>query len=384
MRILYLNHTALISGAEHSLLTLLEGLPADVEPFLACPPGQLATAARAAAIPVIEVPGTDGSLKLHPWHTSRALVDLGRAALSVRAAARRIGADLIHANTIRAGLVASAVARVGGPPVVAHVRDRLPPGAVSDATLRALVRGARVVIANSRYTASRIPPGRAEVRVIPNPVNLDRFAPASGDSAATRSSLGIDPSDFVLAVIGQITPWKGQDVAVQVAGELSGSTPPVRLLLAGSAKFTSTATRFDNRAYIGELRDLIAGLGLDDTVVFLGERDDVPDILAATDLVLVPSWEEPFGRAVIEAMAMGVPVIATDVGGPAEIIRDGIDGLLLPPRRPEVWAGAVRSLIAEPDRRREMGRRGREHAVARFGVERHVQAVLEAYERALR
>jgi len=384
VRVLYLNHTALVSGGEHSLLGLMQGLPAEVEPLLACPRGPLATAARAASIPVIEIPGTDGSLKLHPWHTPRAIVELGRAAIRLRATAKRVGADLVHANSIRAGLVASAVARIGGPRAVTHVRDHLPAGAMSDVTLRTLVAGSRVVIANSRYTASRIPPGRAEVRVIPNGVDVRRFAPPAPDSVTTRSSLGIDPSDFVLAVIGQITPWKGQDLAIQVAGELSGSPPPVRLLLAGSVKFTSTATRFDNRAYIGELRDLIDKLGLDDTVVFLGERDDVPDILAATDLVLVPSWEEPFGRAVIEAMAMGVPVIATDVGGPAEIIRDGIDGLLLPPRRPEVWAEAVRSLSAEPERRTEMGRRGREQAVARFGVERHVEAVLDAYERALR
>jgi glycosyltransferase involved in cell wall biosynthesis len=79
-------------------------------------------------------------------------------------------------------------------------------------------------------------------------------------------------------------------------------------------------------------------------------------------------------------MAAGVPVIATEVGGPAEIIRDGVDGLLLPPRRVEVWAEAVRALAAQPGELAEMGRRGRQRAAARFGVGRHVEAVLEAYE----
>lgn len=383
MRILYLNHTGLMSGAERSLLTLVEGLPREVEPLVACPAGPLAVASRALGAQVTEIPGTDASLKLHPLHTSRGVADLVRSAFAVRAAARSGGPDLAHANTIRAGLVASAVARIGGPPVVAHVRDRMPPGLASDATLKALVAGARIVIANSRYTAARLPAGRAEVRVIPNPVNLRRFSRRSVDRAVVRSQLRIDPSDLVLAVIGQITPWKGQDLAIRVAAELSQSQPGLRLLIAGSAKFASRATRFDNRAYAAELHRIVRTLRLDGRVFFLGEREDVPEILAATDLVLVPSWEEPFGRAVIEAMAMGVPVIATDVGGPAETIRDGVDGLLLPPRRPEAWVAAVRSLVAQPERLREIGRHGQD-AAARFGVERHVEAVLEAYEAALR
>jgi glycosyltransferase involved in cell wall biosynthesis len=297
----------------------------------------------------------------------------------VRSAARRIGADLVHANSTRAGLAA-----VAAPPAVVHVRDRLPAGFLSDITLRALSSRSRVLIANSRYTASRLPRGGAEVRVIANPVDLERFNPDLVDPDVARTSLGIDEADCVLAVVGQITPWKGQDLAIRVAGELSGSEPVVRLLIVGSPKFTSRATRLDNPAYQAELQGLADALELGDRVRFMGEREDIPEILAASDIVLVPSWEEPFGRAIIEAMAMGVPVIATDTGGPSEIIDDGDDGLLLPPRRHEPWADAVRGLIAQPERLVEIGRRGREKAAARFGVERHVEAVLQAYEAALR
>jgi glycosyltransferase involved in cell wall biosynthesis len=383
VKILYLNHTGLVSGAERSLLTLVEGLPREVEPLVACPAGPLAAASRALGVPVTEIPGTDASLSLHPLHTSRGVADLVRSALAVRATVRSSKPDLAHANTIRAGLVASAVERIGGPPVVAHVRDRLPPGLIADATLKALVTGPRLVIANSRYSAARIPVGRAEVRVIPNPVDLKRFSRSSADRAAARSRLCIEPTDTVLAVIGQITPWKGQDLAIRVAAGLAPAQPGLRLLIVGSAKFTSRAARFDSRAYEAELHRTVTKLGLDGRVLFLGEREDVPAILAAADLVLVPSWEEPFGRVVIEAMAIGVPVIATAVGGPSEIIDDGVDGLLLPPRRPEPWVAATRSLLAQPERLRDLGRRGHETAAARFGVERHVEAVLEAYEAVL-
>jgi glycosyltransferase involved in cell wall biosynthesis len=368
-----------MSGAERSLLTLVEGLPADVEPFLACPPGPLAAAARELGVPTIDVPGTAGSLRPHPVHTPRTVADIIRAARKARSLTRRVGADLVHANSTRAGLAASSVAR----PAVVHVRDRLPSGLLSDATLKTLVARTRVLIANSRYTAARIPAGKAEVRVIANPVDLGRFRPEAVDPGAARARLRLGESELVLTVVGQITPWKGQDLAIRVASELAGGEPPARLLIVGSPKFTSAATRLDNRAYLAELHRLVAALGLGDTVRFLGEREDIPEILAATDLVLVPSWEEPFGLAVIEAMAMAVPVLATEVGGPAEIISDGEDGLLLPPHQHERWAEAIRSLIARPERLAEIGRGGRAKAAARFGVERHVESVLEAYELAL-
>jgi glycosyltransferase involved in cell wall biosynthesis len=383
MRVLFLNHTGVVSGAERSLLALIENLPSEVEPCLACPPGPLAELARERGLSIATVPGTDGSLRLHPVHTARALLDLLRAALAVRRQARRAGIDLVHANTSRAGLVATTVSRLGGSPAIVHVRDRLPPGAISDTILRILVNGARVVIANSHYTADRFPSGRAEVRVIDNPVDVESLAALKLDRTAPRARLGLEPDAVVLAVIGQITPWKGQELAIRVASQLSELERPVRLLIVGSAKFVSPGTRFDNRAYEQHLRRLAGSLGVADTVSFLGEREDVPEILAATDLLLAPSWEEPFGRSVVEAMAMGVPVIATNIGGPAEIIEDGADGCLLPPRQPEVWAEKVRVLLSRPDQLRAMGQRGRERALARFGTSRHVEAVLEVYRSVL-
>ena len=101
-------------------------------------------------------------------------------------------------------------------------------------------------------------------------------------------------------------------------------------------------------------------------------------MLAATDVLLVPSWEEPFGRSVIEAMAMGVAVVATSVGGPAEIVADGDDGLLLAPRRPQQWADAVGDLLADRPRRDRIAERARLSA-ARFGREHHVEAIVALY-----
>jgi L-malate glycosyltransferase len=386
VNVLYLNHTSEVSGGERSLLDLLAGLPDDVHAAVACPEGPLAEAVRDLGVPFVEAPGAQGSLKLHPIHTTRGVGDIARGAWAVRRTAKGLGADLVHANSIRAGLAAGLAASVGGPPAVVHVHDSLPPGRFSAVALREIGKRAALVIANSHHTKASFARVRLTdaVRVIHGPVDLERFDPAEFDRSHARARLGLESSTFALAVVAQITPWKGQDHAVRVLAQLKAGGPDVRLLLVGSPKFVSGATRYDNRAYAGFLERLTESLDLADEVVFLGERDDVPEILRAVDVLLAPSWDEPFGLAVVEAMAMQVPVVATNVGGPSEIVRSGEDGLLLPPRAPETWANSIRELIRRPELRREMGQKARERVAERFSTEAHVKGVLAAYEEALR
>jgi L-malate glycosyltransferase len=184
-------------------------------------------------------------------------------------------------------------------------------------------------------------------------------------------------------MVAQITPWKAQDDAIRALAQIKPRHPKARLLLVGSAKFVSRATRFDNRAYLRELERLTHDLGLTDSVTFLGEREDVPELLRASDLLLAPSWDEPFGRCVAEGMAMRLPVIATAVGGPAEIVEAGTSGLLLPPRSPDAWAEQVDRLLADPEERARLGAAGRTRVATSFSVDAHVAAVLSVYREAL-
>jgi L-malate glycosyltransferase len=379
--VLYVNQTAQVSGAERSLLTLLEGLPAEAGAALACPYGDLAEAAVRLEVPVLPIPGTDASFRMHPLHTSRAALELRRSSHAVRAVVRSRRPGVVHANTTRAGLISLAARRRGGPPLLVHIRDWVPDGAVPRLTLRTLARGADLVVANSRWIAEQVRRAApsARVQVIHNPVDLRRFDPGAVDRRAAREALGLSDADLALAVVAQLTPWKGQDDAVRVVAALAERGVSARLVLGGSAKFVAAGTRFDNRAFEQQLVDLVRALGVEDRVIFAGEREDVPDLLGAVDVLLVPSWREAFGRIAAEAMAMGRPVVATDVGGPAEIVRDGVDGLLLAPRDPARWADAVERLLADPDLRKQMGESGRERARAEFGAERHVAALLDAY-----
>jgi L-malate glycosyltransferase len=384
VRVLYVNHTAEVSGGERSLLNLLAALPDTVQAQVATPHGRLTEESRALGIPTTAIPGTAGSLRLHPLHTPRALGEMAAAAASVRLAARRHRATLIHANSIRAGVVLGLSHAPAA--TVVHVRDCLPPGPLSSATLRLLASTATTVVANSEYTARsvRALAPRARLEVVHNPVDLEHWNPARIDRVHARTSLReVRERSLLLGVVAQLTPWKGQDTAIEALRLLRKQGIDAHLLLIGSAKFLARSTRYDNGAYVAGLRERIAHADLEDRVSWLGEREDVPELVSALDVLLAPSWEEPFGRALIEAMALEVPVVATSVGGPPEIIQDGREGYLVAPRDPEAWARAIRRFADSHKLGWEMGRAGRRRVQEAFTIDHHVAAMLDVYERAL-
>jgi glycosyltransferase involved in cell wall biosynthesis len=307
------------------------------------------------------------------------------SAWQVRRACRRHRAELVHANSIRAGIVLG-LARCHRVATVVHVRDCLPPGPLSTATLRLIATSATTIVANSRYTARSVQAAvpTARVEVVHNPVDLKRFDPENIDRAEARARLGpAGKRAPLLGVLAQLSPWKGQDTAIEALKLLRDEELDAHLLLIGSAKFVARSTRFDNEQYVTRLHELVAAGGLEGRVSWLGEREDVPELLRALDILLLPSWEEPFGRALIEAMALGVPVIASNVGGPPEILDDGREGYLLAPREPRAWARAIAGIAEDPERAKAMGLAGRRRVEQAFTLDAHVAAMLGVYEGAL-
>jgi glycosyltransferase involved in cell wall biosynthesis len=383
VNVLYVNHTGVLGGAEHSLLTLLEALPADVTAIVASPAGPLHDRVRALGARVEELPGTSGSFRLHPVRTPRAILDVARSAVEVGAIARRRRVDLIHANSVRAGLIAAPGHVVAGSPTIVHVRDVIPTGAAGSLVTHLLRWGTSRAICISEHVATSLGQ-RVDATVIPNGVDLERFDPAGTDRAAQRAKLELGPGDRALGVVAQITPWKGQaDAIAALAALRRGAHPRARLLLIGEAKFTARDTRFDNVAFKASLVGQARRLGVAEAVTFLGERTDVPALLHALDVVLVPSWNEPFGRSVIEAMAMERAVIATSIGGPSEIIDDGRTGVLVQPLDVDAWIREIARLLANDGLRSRLGRAGRAALIGRFDAETHVRRIVEAYQTVL-
>jgi glycosyltransferase involved in cell wall biosynthesis len=384
MRVLVVDHTALVSGAQRALVETVVGADDHIEFEVLCPEGPLAEELRANGIAVHTFRGTAGSLRLHPIRTPRALLDIVASARSLAKVAAERQVDLVHANSIRAALIAVAARAFGAPPAIAHIHDCLPAGATSLAVRTILGRGSSRLIAVSCYAAEafRTPGSARPIDVLYNPIDLTRFDAAAWTQQAARAELDIPADVPLVGVIAQITPWKSQDTVIEAFADVVKRFPDARLVLVGEPKFVGKDVRFDNRAFKDRLVRLIADLGLQEHVAFWGERRDIPTVAAALDVLAVPSWEEPLGRAALEALAMETPVLATSVGGAAEVVRDGVDGVIVPPHQPSAWAAAITRLLEDGELRARMGKSGRQR-VQEFRQDRYRARLRAVYSETL-
>jgi glycosyltransferase involved in cell wall biosynthesis len=191
---------------------------------------------------------------------------------------------------------------------------------------------------------------------------IPRVHPARGAGGATREELHIAPDTFVVAVLGRLADWKGQDVLVRALAEAALAEAGAVGLIAGDAYPGEAAP---------DIAGLAASLGVADRVRLLGFRRDPGDVLAAADVVAVPSTRpDPLPNSAIEALAAGRPVVAAAHGGLPEIVRDRATGLLVRPGDPAALARALRELADDPERRAAMGQAAAADARERFGLER--------------
>jgi glycosyltransferase involved in cell wall biosynthesis len=301
-----------------------------------------------------------------------ALADLNRT-FRVRAAGRlrRLlrGADLLHTHTLAA---ANVLSRLASPaPVVAHlhIENRFRPA--TEPVLRRLDswtarRCARLVAVSEDTRRAYLEQGYPDrVEVVYNGVELDGAAPAG----ALRAELGVPDGAPLIGEVARLCDVKGQRELIEALAAL----PEARLVLFGRDLEQGGAFQ------AGLERDA-ERLGVRDRVVFAGHREDAPALLADLDLVVLPSWTEGLPLVVLEAMARRRAVVATPVGGTPELVADGETGLLVPARDPRALADGIRSLLADPDRRRRMGEAGYRRVADRFSAAAMTGRMLEIYD----
>ena len=201
--------------------------------------------------------------------------------------------------------------------------------------------------------------GREKVLTIPNGIDLARFDRAAAGSSRedVLGSLGLESQRPVVLCVARLHPQKGHAHLLEALPLLLPEHPRLTLLLAGEG------------ALRGELEGHTAVLGLEGHVRFLGVRDDVPALMKACDVFVLPSLWEGLPNSVLEAMAAGLPIVATRVDGTTEAVQDGATGLLVPPGDPSALAGALAEVLREPERAKAMAARGREVAETDFSLE---------------
>jgi glycosyltransferase involved in cell wall biosynthesis len=210
------------------------------------------------------------------------------------------------------------------------------------------------------------------VVTIPNGIALESDARAA---TALRATAGVGPEASVVGFVGRLSPGKGLEMLLGAAARLKSRRADFKLFILGDGPGVN--------GYVRTLKAMAGQLGLSDNVHFFGYVDRAAAACGAFDTQVICSRAEPFGLVTVEAMAQGLPVVATNSGGSPEIVRDGVEGFLVEPGDAETLALRLDCLLDSPGLRREMGRRGRERVRRRFTVDHMLNATEALYMKVL-
>ncbi|MGI4790074.1 MAG: glycosyltransferase family 4 protein [Janthinobacterium lividum] len=368
LRVVLFTDSDVFAGTERHMLDLARGLYAlDVAVTVACPsPAALEEAARRDGLPVLAIPKQE----LVDWNAARVLAKRLKSGET----------DIIHAHNGRTALAAALAVRLAGRGRCVmtqhflkpnHAAQQGPKAAVSRAAHHWVVgQISRILAISEAVRQAMLARGEApdsKITVVPNGIS----APSSGNAAETRQSLGIGPNTPLVVCAARLEREKDIASLVTAMQSVRKSIPEARCLIAGEGSQKA------------DLKAQIESLELLGTVTLLGFRSDATALMAAADVFVLPSLAEPFGLVLLEAMALGRPVIATRAGGPLEIVVEGQTGFLIPPSSPEALAAAIIRLLANPAVSHQLGANGLARYQALFTASRMAEATKATYEQVM-
>ncbi|MDP6666525.1 MAG: glycosyltransferase [Dehalococcoidia bacterium] len=364
IKVLHLITSLEVGGAQHGLLLGLPRFDPDRYEHVVCSlmdRMQMANQFQQAGIEV-------HSLGL------RRKTDLA-VALRLRTLLKQLQPDILHTYLLHSNVVGRIVGRLVGTPAIVgsertigqarrwgRLATRLT-NPLTDAVEVNSETGARAIERDLGVPSEKI-------EVVRSGIDLDAFG-GSARRVDTRSALGIADGRHLVLYVGRLRPVKGIEYGIRAFASATAKHENMHLAMAGEGE------------QLGYLQDLATKLELGEKVTFLGVRNDLPDLFAAADSVLMPSLNEGFPRTAIEAMAAGKPVIATAVGGTPEAIVDGKTGILVPPKDIEAMVGALVELAGDPELQTRLGAAGRERAMQNYSVENYVARLDGLYRQLL-
>jgi glycosyltransferase involved in cell wall biosynthesis len=379
MKILFYNHTGKASGAERLLLMILARLDRErFEPVVLCPETGPLMELAAELAPVVTIESLQARFT---WRIDHLIGYLGSFLLVIRGFRQKvlsINPDLVHANSIRAGLVATAATIGLQTRVVWHLHDLLPRHPLSCLIRASAFLSMRTqMIAVSQAVADnfigRFFPLKNRVRTILNAIELENFQPSQTAPQQIREEFQLDPDEPLVGIVGQLTARKGQLELVRAFALVLREIPRARLFVVGAPLFNR------DEDYEALLKKTARKLGIAERVRFTGARTDVAALMQAFDLLVINSSAEPFGLVAVEAMASGTPVLAAACGGIPEIIQHGRNGWLVEQGNEDALGGAVVHLISRPALRSELAERGCLHVASHFSAKRYLSELQTFY-----
>jgi len=366
IRILYVHGETAIGGAERTLLHTIRGLDRDqFAPIVICPSqGPLVKELKSQNVPMATLP-------LPAWRKIKSFPYLLPAVYSLFRFLVRERIQLVHSNDmwwVPQTTWASQLARI---PCLAHIRQELESKRVRQYRLKSPQR----LIAVSKQVKQQLEEGGVmgnRVRVVYDAIDLEQ-CDSSINPQVVRETYGIQPGELVVGTVAHLFPRKGYEFLIPAMAEVRRAVPNVRWLVLGEG----------DPHYTAKLTNLIAKNGLEGLTRFLGYQSDIFPFLHAMDCVVLPSIMEGFGFVLVEAMAVGKPVIASRVGGIPEIVEDGVTGILVDPRNSQSLAKHIILLLQDPQRRLTMGRAGKKRVQEHFTSKRMNEQLCEVYSELL-
>ena len=363
IRLAYVIKSMEVGGSQTHLMQVLRLLDRNrFDPVLYCLTGEgvLLDAVRALGVPIY-APNAGASFK--------GLGLVSRVGALARAL-RRGRIEIVHNYLLRANLVGSIGARLARVPVVlcskrgCHWRRgfELVGAKIGNALADSVMVNAAAV---RDFVHGNEGCPREKMAVIPSGVDTDRFRPLP--PARFKARLGLPEEQLIVGVVTRMRVRKGVEEFIRAIGEVRQTRPDVHGVIVGEVSLDEA------------LQGLVRSLGLERHLSLLGRRSDMPEVLSAFDVFVLSSHDEGMSNAILEAMAMEKPVIATDVGGTCEVVRHGHSGLLVPPKDPHALAVAVSDVLAQPARAHEMGRLGRRIVVDGFSAHAMVRQMEQLY-----
>jgi glycosyltransferase involved in cell wall biosynthesis len=213
----------------------------------------------------------------------------------------------------------------------------------------------------------------AHIKVIYNGINLERLTPDQNNIAQIRNQMGLSPNGTIVGITASLTPAKDHATFLQMAKIIHGVMPQTRFALLGEGPLRSSLER------------MVADLDLEPCFTFFGRQRDIGSYISAFDVACLCSVDhEGCSNAILEAMALSKPVVATDIGGNKELVAQGKTGLLVPIRSPQALADAILTYLRQPEWARDIGQRAREMVLTRFSLARMVYDYEQLYEQTMR
>jgi glycosyltransferase involved in cell wall biosynthesis len=296
---------------------------------------------------------------------------------AIRRFLTREGSEIIHAQISQdlPALVGAAVFIPASPPIVLTKRVG---SFISkrDPFHRWLYRHVSLVVAISEVIRRNIidtcPIDAKRVVTLFDGVDLERFNPSRVNSTALRRDLGLSEFDVVIGMVGRFSPGKGHEEFLEAAGMIHSKLPEIKFLVVGEPSY-------GEQEYGKKVRERARALAAEGVVIFTGFRADIPEVMAALDILAFPSHAEAFGDVLIEAMAMNLPVVSTNCDGVLDIVIDGETGIQIPPRDARALANALMQLIHDEQLRRTLGESGRRRVEKIFDLKRRTETMERLY-----